>query len=75
MSLKAREQESPEVSLARQRAENDLADLENMKEERLSGIERVGIDRYGPVRHLASAVVFLSAESYETEPDKPGKGN
>ena len=67
MSLKAREQESPEVSLARQRAENDLADLENMKEERLSGIERLGIARHGPVRHLTSAVVFLSAESYETE--------
>ena len=59
MSLKAREQESPEVSLARQKAENDLADLENMKEERLSGIERLGIARYGPVRHLASAVSFF----------------
>jgi hypothetical protein len=67
MALRAREQESPEVSLARQRAENDLADLENMKKERLSGIERLGIARHGPVRHVASAVVFPSAESGEAE--------
>jgi len=43
MHLKAREKDSPEVALARQRAENDLKDLERMKDERLAGLERLSI--------------------------------
>jgi hypothetical protein len=67
MTLKARERESPEVSLARQRAENDLADLERTKEERLAGIEKLTIARHGPVRHIASAFVLTSVESAEPQ--------
>lgn len=62
MSLRAREQESPEMSLARQRAENDLADLERIKKERLAGLERLTIARHGPVRHIASALVLPPSE-------------
>ena len=65
--LRAREKESPEVSLARQRAENDLADLERLKKERLAGLDRLIIARHGPVKHLASALILPAAESLEPE--------
>ncbi len=58
MSLRSREETSPEVSLARQRAENDLADLERTRKERLEGLERLKVARHGPVRHIATAIVF-----------------
>jgi len=67
MALRAREQEAPEVGLARQRAENELADLERMKKERLAGLDRLGIARHGPVRHIASALVFSSVDSMEPQ--------
>jgi hypothetical protein len=58
MSLRAREAMSPEVSLARQRAENDLADLERTRKERMEGLERLKLARHGPVRHVATAIVM-----------------
>lgn len=58
MSLKLCEADSPEVALARQRAENDLADLERTRKERMEGLERLKLARHGPVRHVATAVVF-----------------
>jgi superfamily II DNA or RNA helicase len=58
MSLRAREAGSPEVALARQRAEQDLADLERSRTERLTGLDRLVIARHGPIRHIASAVVL-----------------
>jgi superfamily II DNA or RNA helicase len=58
MSLRAREAGSPEVALARQRAEQDLADLQRTHAERLAGLERLLIARHGPVRHVASAMVL-----------------
>jgi len=58
MALLARETESPEVGLARQRAEQDLADLERTRRERLAGLNRLVIARHGPARHIASAVVL-----------------
>jgi len=58
MKLRAREATAPEVSLARQRAENDLADLERTRKERLEGLERLRLARHGPVRHVATALVF-----------------
>lgn len=58
MSLRAREVASPEVALARQRAENDLADLERTQRERMSGLERLAVARHGPVRHVATALVL-----------------
>jgi superfamily II DNA or RNA helicase len=61
MRLRAREEAAPEVALARQRAENDLADLERTRQERLAGLERLSLARHGPVRHLASALVLASA--------------
>lgn len=48
MALRARERESPEVALARQRAENDLRDLEATREQRLAGLENLSIARTGP---------------------------
>jgi superfamily II DNA or RNA helicase len=58
MALRAREATSPEVALARQRAENDLADLERTHRERLAGLDRLTVVRHGPVRHLGTALVF-----------------
>jgi hypothetical protein len=58
MGLRARELAGEaEVALARQRAEQDLADLNRSRSERLSGLDQLAITRPGPVRHLASALV------------------
>jgi len=67
MHLKAREKDSPEVALARQRAENDLTDLERMKDERLTGLDRLSIARHGPIKPIASALVFTSVEAIEPQ--------
>jgi superfamily II DNA or RNA helicase len=66
MSLRARERQSPEFALARQRAEQDLADLERTRKERLDSLTRLAIARTGPVRHLATALVLTPA--YATDP-------
>ena len=58
MKLRGRERQEPEVTLARQRAEQDLADLERTRTERLTGIERLRIARHGPALHVASCLVF-----------------
>jgi hypothetical protein len=58
MALRAREAAAPEVALARQRAENDLVDLERTRQERLAGLDRLTIVRHGPLRHLATALVL-----------------
>lgn len=59
MSLRAREiGGESEVALARQRAEQDLADLTRTRDERLGGLDRLVITRPGPVRHLATALVL-----------------
>jgi superfamily II DNA or RNA helicase len=47
-----------EAQLALRDAENDLADLERTKKERLDGLSRLGIARTGPVAHVASVVVL-----------------
>jgi hypothetical protein len=63
MNLRAREEMSPEVAIARQRAENDLADLQRTRKERMEGLERLNLARHGPVRHVATAIVVpLGAE-------------
>ena len=63
MALRAREIESPDVAVARQRAENDLADLERTHAERIAGLDRLLIARHGPVRHVASALVLQPGEA------------
>jgi hypothetical protein len=50
MELRGREARLPEVALARQRAEQDLSDIERTRVERLAGL--------GPIRHVASAFVL-----------------
>ena len=57
MALRAREADSPEVGLARQRAENSLTDLQRTREERMAGLQHLSLARHGPVRHIATAVV------------------
>lgn len=64
MALRQRELAGEsEVGLARQRAVNDLADLERTHKERLAGLERLAIARHGPVRHLATAVVVPATQA------------
>jgi superfamily II DNA or RNA helicase len=63
MSLRAREAGSPEVAVARQRAENDLADLQRTQKERMAGLDRLAIARHGPVRHVATALVVPATDA------------
>ena len=57
MALRAREQDAPDVALARQRAERDLDDLQRTKELRLEGVARLRVAHHGPVVHVASCFV------------------
>ena len=66
MALRAREADSPEVALARQRAENDLADIGRSQKERMAGLDRLAIARHGPVRHIATAVVVPASDAPKT---------
>jgi hypothetical protein len=70
MALKARERESPEVALARQRAENDLNDLMRTKTERMAGLERLTLAKHGPlvVPATRSAEEQLGATLEELDP-------
>ena len=73
MSLRVRELAGEaEVALARQRAEQDLADLGRARDERLGGLDRLGITRPGPVRLLATALV-LPPEGVLAEALPPGE--
>ena len=63
MALRAREAGSPEVALARQRAENDLADIGRSQKERMAGLDRLAIARHGPVRHVATALVLPATDA------------
>jgi len=67
MELMARERESPEMALARQRAEHDLADLQATRRERLAGLDNLAIARSGPVRHVATALVLAPDASVEAQ--------
>jgi len=67
MSLRAREMREPEVAIARQRAENDLADLTRTRTERLAGLQRLNLAKHGPVRHVATALVLPSTRSVEEQ--------
>lgn len=67
MNLKAREMREPDVAIARQRAENDLADLTRTRVERLAGLQRLTIAKHGPVRHVATALVLQSTKSVEEQ--------
>ena len=58
MRLRSREPNEPEVALARQRAEQDLSDLERTRRERIAGIDRLRVARHGPLRHVASCLVL-----------------
>ena len=68
MSLRARETTSPEIALARQRAERDLADLERIRRERLEGVTRLMLAKHGPVRHVATALVLPSSVTEQIPP-------
>jgi superfamily II DNA or RNA helicase len=67
MNLRAREMREPDVAIARQRAENDLADLTRTRIERLAGLERLTLAKHGPVRHVATALVLPSTRSVEEQ--------
>ena len=69
MRLKGREAGEPEVSLARQRAEQDLADLERTQRERIAGMERLRVARHGPVRHVASCLVLPPDAAMDSFPE------
>jgi superfamily II DNA or RNA helicase len=62
-ALRAREAEAPDVGLARQRSEQDLADLQRTRQDRLAGLDRLVIARHGPVRHIATALVLPATAS------------
>jgi superfamily II DNA or RNA helicase len=67
MNLRAREIREPDVAIARQRAENDLADLTRTRTERLAGLQRLTLAKHGPVRHVATALVLGGTRSVEEQ--------
>jgi hypothetical protein len=67
MNLRAREIRDPDVGIARQRAENDLADLTRTRIERLAGLQRLTLAKHGPVRHVATALVLGGTRSVEEQ--------
>src|SRR5208337_2569618 len=67
MGLRARESRDLDIAIARQRAENDLADLERTRTERLAGLQRLTLAKHGPVRHVATALVLPSTPSVEEQ--------
>ena len=69
MGLRAREPRQPETVLARQRAEQDLIDLQRTRSERLAGMERLRVARHGPVRHVASCLVMPPATAVDRFPE------
>ena len=69
MRLKSREVSEPEVSLPRQRAEQDLADLQRTQRERVAGLERLRVVRHGPVRHVASCLVLPPDTAVDSFPE------
>ena len=69
MRLKIREPSEPEVALARQRAEQDLSDLERTRRARTAGIDRLRIARHGPVRHVASCIVLPPDTAVDSLPE------
>ena len=69
MGLRAREPNEPEVALARRRAEQDLADLERTRQERLMGVDRLRVARHGPVRHVASCLVLPPDTAVDSFPE------
>jgi superfamily II DNA or RNA helicase len=58
MALRVRESAQPEVAIARQRAENELTDIQRTRKERLAGLDRLTLVKHGPVRHVVSALVL-----------------
>ncbi|CEP66431.1 SNF2-related [Moorella glycerini] len=71
MALRAREVTDPNVALARQRAEHELADLERARSERLEGLNRLMVVRHGPVRHVATALVLPAGPLVSTQSHAP----
>ena len=69
MRLRVREPNEPEVALARQRAEQDLADLDRARQERIAGIERLRVARHGPVHHVASCLVLPPEAAVDSFPE------
>ena len=61
--MRAREAGSPEVAVARQRAENEYTDLQRTQKERMAGLDRLAIARHGPVRHVATALVVPAIDA------------
>ena len=60
MGLMSKLGENPEYQLAADEAKKHLEDLERSKVERLAALDRLQIARTGPVRHLGTAIVFVS---------------
>jgi len=58
MRLAAEAASKPEFKLAADEARKQVEDLERAKAERMDGLKRLEIARTGPVRHLATAIVF-----------------
>lgn len=62
MALRMREAKQPEVALARQRADNELIDIERTRRDRLAGLDRLTLVKHGPVRHVATAIVLPAVD-------------
>jgi SNF2 family DNA or RNA helicase len=58
MLLAAEATTKPEYKLSADEARKQVDELQRAREERLDGLNRLGVSRTGPVRHVATAIVL-----------------
>ncbi len=67
MLLQAELGTRPEYKLAANEAARYVEDLQRTRRERLAGLKRLETARTGPVRHIATAVVFTADDDIERQ--------
>lgn len=67
MLLAAEATVKPEYKLPADEARKQVDELQRAREERLDGLNRLGVARTGPVRHVATAVVLAAGTDTESQ--------
>ena len=67
MLLAAEATAKPEYKLPADEARKQVDELQRAREERLDGLNRLGVARTGPVRHVATAVVLAAGADTESQ--------
>jgi hypothetical protein len=67
MLLAAEATAKPEYKLPADEARKQVDELQRAREERLDGLNRLGVARTGPVRHVATAIVLAAGADTESQ--------